>query len=80
MFIRTPEDLGLQLMNFRKRLNLTQAQVADLVGLKQKTISNFENNPAGAEIETLFKIISALELNLEICPKSEFKSDWKEAW
>lgn len=39
------------------------------VGIKQATISNFENRPEKATISTMFKLIQALDLTLKIEPK-----------
>lgn len=82
MFIRSPKELALLVINQRKKLKLSQTGVSNLVGLKQKTISGFENNPGSTKLETLFRILSALNLDIEIVPKDDAppKTRWKEEW
>lgn len=83
MLIHSPVELALLIKNQRKKLKLSQAEVADLVGLKQKTISASENNPENMRLSTLFRILSALDLDLKTSTKS--KSDtttnqWNDEW
>lgn len=83
MLIRLPKDLALQVVNQRKKLDLSQADVANLVGLKQKTISAFENKPEGTKLETLFLILSAVKLDLSVLSKDQkttTEAQWKEEW
>ena len=69
MLIHSPHELALAIKNRRKQLNLTQEAVSDLVGLKQKTISAIENNPDNIRLSTLFRVLAALETDLNIQPK-----------
>lgn len=50
----------------RKTRNITQSENAKLVGIKQNTVSAFENNPDGTKLETLFKLLAALDLELHL--------------
>jgi HTH-type transcriptional regulator/antitoxin HipB len=61
---RTPKQLGQILQASRKRRELTQQAAANKVGLKQATISAAENNASGTSVETLYKLLSALGLEL----------------
>lgn len=70
----TPKQLGQVLRGWRKSKRLTQQQAADFVGLLPKTISKLELNPETATIESLFKLLSALELELVVGSKSESSS------
>ena len=46
----------------RKRLDLTQRQLADLVGVTETTVRNWENNRSGVEwFERIAKLCDALE-------------------
>lgn len=38
----------------RKAQNITQSNTAKLVGIKQTTVSAFENTPEGTKLDTLF--------------------------
>lgn len=83
MFIRSPKELALMVASHRKALNLSQGEVAELVGLKQKTISAFENKPESTKLETLFYILSAVGLEIAVLAKdktAETENQWKEEW
>ncbi|HAU1068133.1 TPA: helix-turn-helix domain-containing protein [Legionella pneumophila] len=69
MIISSAKDLALYLKDRRKQLKMSQSEVADLVGLKQDTISKFENSPDNRRIDTLFRILSALNLNISLVEK-----------
>lgn len=71
MIIRSAKDLALYLNDKRKQLKMSQSEVADLVGLKQDTISKFENSPDNSRIDTLFRILSALNLNISLDEKNQ---------
>ena len=67
----------------RKKLKLSQAQVADRVCLLQKTISAFENRPENAKVETMFLILAAVNLDINVLPTNApiAKADkWNKEW
>ncbi len=68
--ISTPGQLSQGLRNVRKARGLSQAGAGKLVGLLPKTISALENRPGSATIESLLKLLSALDLELVIAPKN----------
>lgn len=77
----TPKALGIMLRDKRKRKSITQSDLANLAGgIKQATISNFENNPNNAQVETLFKIASALGLEIHLVEKNVPPSIGDEQW
>ncbi|HEX4044758.1 MAG TPA: helix-turn-helix domain-containing protein [Gammaproteobacteria bacterium] len=82
MLIHSPKELALLVVNQRKKLKLSQAAVGKLVGLKQQTISEFEIRPESTQIDTLFRILSALGLDIQLTAKNEPapKNKWKEEW
>lgn len=83
MFIRSPKELALLIVSRRKKLNLSQTAVAKLVGLKQQTVSEFENKPESTKLATLFKILSAVKLDASVLAKEEqlvTESQWNEEW
>ena len=83
MFIRSPKELALLVINQRKKLSLSQAAVGMRVGLKQKTISAFENKPEGTKLGTLFQILSAVNLDVKLLQKdavSEADAKWDQEW
>lgn len=82
MLIHTPQMLANLIRDQRKCIKLTQSQATSKVGLKQTTLSRLENNPDRSQLATLFSVLSALDLEIHIIPKSQSKktSLWKEEW
>lgn len=78
--IRTPRQLAPVLRGQRKSMGKTQNQVGSQVGLLPKTVSALETNPERSSLESLFKLIAALELELVLRPKGgnrlASKLDW----
>jgi len=73
--IRTPEELGQALRRYRKSLDLSQEELSDMTTHKQSTISELENGKPGVKIQTIFDILSALKLELELSSRDGSKSD-----
>ncbi len=83
MFIRSPEDLAVAVKMQRKHKKLSQAAAGELVGLKQATISAFENNPKATQLDTLFRLLAALDLDITINVRGSISPEqmqWKEEW
>ena len=83
MYIRSPKELALFIIDQRKKLSLSQAEVGKLVGLKQQTISEFEIKPESTKLSTLFHILSAVHLDVKVLAKNDkalSKTQWKEEW
>ncbi|MCE9781356.1 type II toxin-antitoxin system antitoxin HipB [Shewanella algae] len=58
----------------RQKNGWTQSELAKKVGIKQATISNFENNPNKTTLSTFFKLVQAMELTLSIQEKTQLTS------
>ncbi|MGC0943457.1 type II toxin-antitoxin system antitoxin HipB [Pantoea agglomerans] len=69
--IYSPLQLANRLKLIRQRNGWTQSELARKVGLKQATISHFENAPDSTSLATLFKLLQSLELSLEVQEKEE---------
>ncbi|RDL14585.1 helix-turn-helix domain-containing protein [Serratia fonticola] len=86
MKITNAKQLSIYLRDVRLAENLSQEKVASRVGIRQDTVSNFELQAGTTKLETFFKILSALDLELEVKPRGsqscETKStdSWKEEW
>lgn len=83
MIVHSVKEMAESIKDRRKRQKLSQAEVGDRVGVKQATVSAFENKPESTKLETLFKILAALELELQVVPRgsaSQAKSGWTEEW
>ena len=66
---RTPEQLGQLLRSCRAQRDLTQSLAGAKVGLKQSTVSSIELDASRSSVETLYKLLSALDLELVIRDK-----------
>lgn len=66
-----PPHVGKALRSQRKTLHLSQKQAAEKSGLLQKTVSLIERDPERASVESLFKLINALDLSLTLTQKRE---------
>lgn len=64
--IYSPKQLANLLLLMRQKQGMTQADVAIKVGIKQATVSNFENNPDKTKLSTMFKIVQALNLSVVV--------------
>lgn len=65
---RTPDQLAAVLRGLRKQRGFTQKQAAAKVGLLPKTISAMESDPARASVRSLYKLLSALDVELVLKP------------
>ena len=61
---RTPEQLGQILKSCRLERKLTQQAAGTKVGMKQSTVSVIESDAGRSSVETLYKLLSALQLEL----------------
>lgn len=60
-------DIALQLFDIRKKMGLTQTELAKLVGTKQSNIARIESaDYTGYTLKTLEKVTKALKARLEI--------------
>jgi len=59
-------DLLLDLSKLRKKRNITQKQLSKKTGIPQSKISNYENFRSFPRINTLQKILLALDARLTI--------------
>ncbi len=91
MKITDPKALSNYIRDKRRTPGLSQAKVGDLVGLRQGTVSKFESMPEKMQLDTLFRLLSALELELSVKPKNsnDLKNNsnsvlpdakWSEDW
>lgn len=90
MLIHTPSGLAQLVRDQRKLHQQSQTMIAELAALRQDTVSRFEINPDNARLDTLFRLLAALELELHVVPRGGDDSDavkpgadpsgWSEAW
>ena len=66
MIIRTTRDLAHLVRDRRSRLALTQANLAELVGVSRKWIVDLEAGKRTGDISLILRTIKALGLDLEV--------------
>ncbi|MCL7931244.1 helix-turn-helix domain-containing protein [Halomonas llamarensis] len=82
MKITTPDMLAQAFKEARKRKGFAQQHTAELVGIKQATVSRFENHPERSHVDTLFKLLAALELELHVADRGSNSQtqQWDQEW
>ncbi|WP_043989008.1 helix-turn-helix domain-containing protein [Pectobacterium parmentieri] len=86
MKVTNSKQLSSYLKDVRVTQKLSQGKVASKVGIRQDTVSSFELHPDSTKLETFFKILSALNLELTVSPRNakvtdndvSVASSWKE--
>ncbi|MHA0999551.1 type II toxin-antitoxin system antitoxin HipB [Leclercia pneumoniae] len=73
--IYSPVQLANYLKLTRQKNNWTQSELARKIGIKQATVSNFENNPDNITLTTFFKLLQALELTMVLYEKGKTVED-----
>lgn len=85
--VYTLQQLGQVLRNARKASGKTQSAAGAEVGVLTKTISALETKPGASTVASLFKLLSALNMELVLKPKhpgtgtrvgktKSLKADW----
>ena len=67
--IKQEYSLIEKLVEARKAKNITQKELADLVGISQQAISRLELEKHIPKMDTLIRILDGLDLELTISPK-----------
>ena len=67
--VKSADQLALILKGIRQNAGLTQKDVSYDNGLLQKTVSLLENTPEKSSVGSLFKLLSALEVDIVLQPR-----------
>ena len=78
LIVRTPLQLANSIRVRRRKLGLSQVQLAAKIGVRQKTLSDIEN-ARSARLDTLLKILAELDLELVVRPRTKSSADDIEA-
>lgn len=79
--IITPDQLPSMLRSLRQRAGLTQAQLAERLGISQQSYARLEARPAAASVERLSKLLRALDAELVIHTRDDKQTTTSdEAW
>jgi HTH-type transcriptional regulator / antitoxin HipB len=62
--VQSPLALGRALRDRRRRTELTQQQLAERAGVTQTTLSNVERGVSSVSLNTLLRVLAALQLEL----------------
>jgi HTH-type transcriptional regulator/antitoxin HipB len=76
---RTSQQLGQILKACRKKRQLTQGTVGARIGVRQSQISDIERHGADITVDTLYRLLSALNLELvlrEMPARDKQSSEW----
>ena len=83
MNVTSPTMLAQAIKDARKQRNMTQRETAASMGMKQSTVSEFENHPEGTRLDTLFKLLAALDPKLQVVSrrgKNDSSDGWDQEW
>jgi HTH-type transcriptional regulator/antitoxin HipB len=69
--VRTAKQVGAAIRRVRRAKSLTQSGVGSKTRMRQGTISRLETGEADTQIRTLFEVLSALDLEIVIRPRSK---------
>ncbi|MEN8131864.1 MAG: helix-turn-helix domain-containing protein [Pseudomonadota bacterium] len=64
--IRNNKDLGAGIRLARKTKNLRQVDVAQKASVRQALVSELENGATTAKLDTVIRVLAALDLDLSI--------------
>ncbi len=76
--IRSNMDLGTAIRQARKNMNLRQVDVAQKASVRQALVSDLENGVTTAKLDTVIRVLAALDMDLSIVPRRKAEFDPKE--
>ena len=86
MLIHSPADLAQYYRDQRKKQGVSQVTVAEEISVRQDTVSKFELKPDNVRLDTLFRLLAALDMEMHLVPKGQpipvdsHKKGWTEQW
>jgi HTH-type transcriptional regulator/antitoxin HipB len=75
IIIRTTRQIGDAIKRIRRQRNLTQEALGQKIHVRQATISKLESGEPATQLRILMDILSALDLELMIQPRSKASPD-----
>jgi HTH-type transcriptional regulator/antitoxin HipB len=73
--IRNNKDLGEAMRLARKNKALRQVDIAQKASVRQALISELENGATTAKLDTVIKVLAALDMDLSIVPRRKTDFD-----
>lgn len=78
--VHSSGSLGQFFQRVRKAKKLTQASAGDAFRIDQTTVSSIEQGAAGTRIDTIFRMLAALDLEMIIQDKANSSKEPKVEW
>lgn len=78
--IHSTKSLGSAITRQRKAKKLSQTEAGSAFKIEQSTISSIEQGAPGTRLETLFRVLAALDLEMVIRPKIVSTNKTNESW
>jgi HTH-type transcriptional regulator/antitoxin HipB len=75
---RTPAQLANSIRVRRRKLGLSQEELAQKIGVRQRTLSDIEN-ARSARLDTLLRILAVLDLELVVRERTKSSANDIEA-
>lgn len=72
---RTPKQVGETVRRRRRAQGLKQKELGDKTNLRQATISGLEAGEPGTQLRTLFDVLTALNMELVIRPRTKASNE-----
>lgn len=69
MRVRTRKELGQLIREHRRNLGLTQAKLAEIVGVNRRWVIQVEQAKTSADLRTLLRAFRALGVDLHVRPR-----------
>ena len=69
--IRNNKDLGEAIRRARKAMDLRQVDVAQKASVRQALVSDLENGATTAKLDTVIRVLAALDMDLSIVPRQK---------
>ena len=73
--IYSPVQLANYMKLVRQKNNWTQSELAKKIGIKQATISNFENNHDKTTLTTFFKVLQSLGMTMALYESGDVQAE-----
>lgn len=66
--IRKRAEMVVTLIKLRESKGWTQAELAEMAGMKQSAIARFESDSTAPRIDTIIRVAMALDVDLKLIP------------
>ncbi len=73
--IRNNQDLGEAMRLARRNQGLRQVDVAQKASVRQALVSDLENGTTTAKLNTVIRVLAALNMDLSIVPRRQARFD-----